>query len=156
MKGGLPPSSDRAQVTFAVMARGDHELPYDGTIHEALGIQVQEASADKVVLTMDVGPAVHQPMGLLHGGASAVIAESAASIGAYLNCDPATQYAVGVDLNISHLSAKRSGRVFATATPIRKGRSVHVWAIDIVDEQGKAIAVSRCTLAVRNFGPPDT
>lgn len=135
---------------------GEHVLPSEGTIHESLGVTVLEATADKVVVSMPVGPTVHQPFGLLHGGASAVIAESAASIGAYLNCDPATQYAVGVDLNITHLSAKRSGTVVATATPIRKGRSVHVWGIDIVDEQGKAIAVSRCTLAVRNFGPPDT
>lgn len=134
----------------------EHELPYEGTIHEALGINIEEASPDKVILTMDVEPRVHQPMGLLHGGASAVIAESAASIGTYLNCDPAQQYAVGVDLNITHLSAKRSGTVTATATPFRKGRSVHVWGIDIVDETGKAIAVARCTLAVRNFGPPDS
>ena len=133
-----------------------HELPPEGTIHETLGISVVDASPDKVILSMEVGPPVHQPMGLLHGGASAVIAESAASIGAYLNCDPASQYAVGVDLNITHLSAKRSGTVIATATPIRRGRSVHVWAVDIVDEQGKAIAVSRCTLALRNYGSPDT
>lgn len=134
----------------------EHELPYEGTIHESLGISIVEASADKVVLAMPVGPTVHQPFGLLHGGASAVIAESAASIGAYLNCDPATQFAVGVDLNISHLRAIRSGSVTATATPIRKGRSVHVWGIDIVDDQGKGVAVARCTLAVRSFGPPDT
>ena len=138
------------------MTSDPHELPSEGTIHETLGISVIDASADKVVLSMEVGPVVHQPFGLLHGGASAVIAESAASIGAYLNCDPASQYAVGVDLNITHLSAKRSGRIIATATPIRKGRSVHVWGIDIVDEQGKAIAVSRCTLALRSHGPPDT
>lgn len=134
---------------------GEHALPYEGTIHESLGIAVVEASAEKVVLSMPVGPTVHQPMGLLHGGASAVIAESAASIGAYLNCDPAKQYAVGVDLNITHLRAMRSGTVTATATPIRKGRTVHVWGVDIVDEQNKPIAVSRCTLAVRDFGPPD-
>ena len=138
------------------MTHDPHELPSKGTIHETLGISVVDASADKVVLSMEVGPVVHQPFGLLHGGASAVIAESAASIGAYLNCDPASQYAVGVDLNITHLSAKRSGTITATATPMRKGRSVHVWGIDIVDEQGKAIAVSRCTLALRSYGPPDT
>ena len=131
-------------------------LPHEGTIHESLGILVIEASDDKVVLSMPVGPAVHQPMGLLHGGASAVLAESAASYGAMLNCDPAAQYAVGVDLNITHLRAIRSGTVTATAIPVRKGRSVHVWGIDIVDEQGKAIAVARCTLAIRSFGPPDT
>ena len=127
-------------------------LPFQGTIHETLGIRALEATPDRVVLEMDVGPQVHQPMGLLHGGASAVMAESAASIGAWANCNPATEYTVGIDLNISHLRGKQSGTVTAVATPIRKGRSVHVWGIDIVDEDGKGVAVARCTLAVRPLG----
>jgi uncharacterized protein (TIGR00369 family) len=126
-------------------------LPYENTIHETLGIRPVEATPDRVVLEMDVTSAVHQPMGLLHGGASAVIAESAASIGAYLNCTP-QQFAVGIELNISHLRAKREGLVRATAVPIRKGRSVHVWTIDITDEEDKPVATARCTLAVRNIG----
>jgi 1,4-dihydroxy-2-naphthoyl-CoA hydrolase len=125
-------------------------LIYEGTIHETLGIRQLEASPDRVVLEMDVGPAVHQPMGLLHGGASAVLAESAASIGAYLNCDDG-QFAVGTDLNISHLRARKEGLVRATATPIRKGRSMHVWNIDLTDESDAKVAVARCTLAIRNF-----
>lgn len=68
-------------------------LPLEGTILETLGIRPVVAETDLVVLEMDVDHTVHQPMGLLHGGASAVIAETAASIGAFLNCDPATQYA---------------------------------------------------------------
>lgn len=126
-------------------------LVYENTIHEALGIRQIEASADKVVLEMPVDHRVHQPMGLLHGGASAVIAESAASIGAYLNCSHG-QYAVGTDLNISHLRAKREGTVRATATPVRRGRTLHVWNIDIADENDEPVAVARCTLAIRNFG----
>jgi 1,4-dihydroxy-2-naphthoyl-CoA hydrolase len=126
-------------------------LPFENTIHETLGIRALEASTDRVVLQMDVGPRVHQPMGLLHGGASAVMAESAASIGAFLNCEPG-QFSVGIDLNISHLRAKRSGTVTATATPIRKGKSVHVWGIEIVDEDGQPVAVARCTLAIRTGG----
>jgi 1,4-dihydroxy-2-naphthoyl-CoA hydrolase len=125
-------------------------LIYEGTIHETLGIRQLEASVDLVVLEMDVGPAVHQPMGLLHGGASAVLAESAASIGAYLNCDDG-QFAVGTDLNISHLRARKEGLVRATATPIRKGRSMHVWNVDLTDENDAGVAVARCTLAIRNF-----
>lgn len=139
-------------VAFAAM---DIEtLPFQGTIHETLGIRVLEASSDRVVLEMDVGPHVHQPMGLLHGGASAVMAESAASIGGFVNCDPSREYTVGIDLNISHLRGKASGTVTATATPIRKGRSIHVWGIDLVDEDGKGVAVARCTLAIRPFTDP--
>jgi len=126
-------------------------LPSEGTIHESLGISFVGASPDEVVLEMPVTPRVHQPFGLLHGGASAVLAESAASIGAYLNCDPATQSAVGVDLNISHLRAKQEGTVRATGRPIRKGRSMHVWGVDIADESGELIAVARVSLAIRNL-----
>lgn len=127
-------------------------LPHKNTIHESLGIRAIDATPDKVVLEMDVGPKVHQLMGILHGGASAVIAESAASIGAYLNCDPDTQYVVGTDLNISHLRARSEGTVRATAVPVRKGRTVQVWTIDIDGDDGKKVAVARCTLAVRPTG----
>jgi uncharacterized protein (TIGR00369 family) len=126
-------------------------LVYENTIHESLGIRALEVTANRVVLEMDVTPTVHQPFGLLHGGASAVIAESAASMGSYMNCEPGVEFSVGVDLNITHLRAKRSGTVTATAQPIRQGRTIHVWNIDIVGEDGKQVAVARCTLAVRKF-----
>lgn len=126
-------------------------LVYDNTIHETLGIRTIELSTDRVVIEMDVGPVVHQPMGLLHGGASAVMAESAASMGAYVSVDTEKEFAVGIDLNISHLRAMRSGTLRATATPIRKGRAVHVWGIDLKDEADRMIAVARCTLAVRSW-----
>lgn len=131
-------------------------VPFKGTIHETLGIRAVEASPDRVVLEMDVGPPVHQPFGLLHGGASAVMAESAASLAAWLNCDQANEFVVGVDLNITHLRAKSSGTVTATATPIRKGRSVQVWGIDVVGEDEKGVAVARCTLAVRPIAAAQT
>lgn len=129
--------------------QSDPGFVLENTIHEALGIRAHELTPDRVVLSMEVGPRVHQPMGLLHGGASAVIAESAASMGAYANCDPITHYAVGVDLNITHLKALRDGTVTATAVPVRKGRTVHVWSIDLVNEDGAQVAVARCTLAIR-------
>lgn len=123
-------------------------LEYANTMHETLGIRALEVDADRVVLEMDVGPHVHQPMGLLHGGASAVMAESAASIGAFVNCSP-NEYVVGVDLNITHLRPMRTGVLRATAEPVRKGRTLHVWSIDLADQDGTKIAVARCTLAVR-------
>lgn len=127
------------------------EVVYANTIHESLGIRALEVGPDRVVLEMDVGPRVHQPFGLLHGGASATIAESAASLGAYVASGD-DEISLGTDLNISHLKAKRDGVVRATATPVRKGRSMHVWAVDIVDEEGALVAVARCTLAIRKLG----
>jgi uncharacterized protein (TIGR00369 family) len=124
-------------------------LVYENTIHETLDIRAVEVTADRVVLEMDIGPKVHQPMGLLHGGASAVLAESAASMGAFMNCEPDKEFAVGTDLNISHLRARRDGLLKAIAQPIRKGRTIHVWNIDLVDESGELVAAARCTLAVR-------
>lgn len=133
------------------MADNSFDLSGSNTIHETLGVRVVDATPDLVVLEMDVGPRVHQPFGLLHGGASAVIAESAASMGAFLNCREG-EFSVGTDLNVSHLRAKRDGKVVATATPVRKGRSLHVWSIDIADENGKLVAVARCTIAIRKTG----
>ena len=121
------------------------------TIFGALDIDLISATPDEVVLKMPIAWKVHQPWGQLHGGASAVLAESAASIGAYLNCDPESQYAVGVDLNITHLRPRASGYLHARGTPIRKGRSVHVWAVDLHDDDGVRVAVSRCTLAIRDL-----
>jgi 1,4-dihydroxy-2-naphthoyl-CoA hydrolase len=120
-----------------------------GTLLALLDIHIVEVGPDLVVLDMPIGPKVHQPMGLLHGGASAVLAESAASLGAYSNCDPASQYAVGIELNISHLRSRADGTLRATATPVRKGRAVHVWNIDLIDQNDVPIAVARCTLAIR-------
>ncbi|MDQ4124685.1 MAG: PaaI family thioesterase [Actinomycetota bacterium] len=120
-------------------------------IHDSLGIRTVEAGPERVVLEMDVGPQVHQPFGLLHGGASATLAESAASIGGYL-ASADDEVSMGTDLNISHLRAKRDGTVRAVATPVRKGRSMHVWSVDIVDEEGELVAVARCTLAIRRVG----
>ena len=119
------------------------------TIHDALGVRTVEISAERVVLAMEVGPRVHQPVGLLHGGASAVLAESAASMGAYASCDAAKELPLGIELNISHLRAVRTGTIQATATPVRKGRSLQVWGVALHDDQGGTVAVARCTLLIR-------
>lgn len=133
------------------MAADPKQVFQAASIHDILGITIVSVEPSQVVLEMEVGPRVHQPMGLLHGGASAVIAESAASIGAFLNCEEGVEYAVGTDLNISHLRAKSGGTVRAVATPVRVGRTLQVWTIDVVDEEDKLVALARCTLAVRRF-----
>ena len=113
-----------------------------------LEITMLEASVDRVVATMPVQAKVHQPFGLLHGGASVALAETVASLGAYLNVMDSGMGAVGLEINANHLRGKRDGIVTATATPIHKGRSTHVWQVEIRDEAGKMVCVSRCTLAI--------
>ncbi|NPV26086.1 MAG: hotdog fold thioesterase [Firmicutes bacterium] len=119
-----------------------------GTILEVLNIEYQEVTPERVVLTMPVGPATRQPYGLLHGGASVVLAETAASIGTYRNIDPTTQAAVGLEINANHLRKKSDGIVTAIAVPLHKTRSTMVWDIKIVDENEQLICVSRCTMAI--------
>jgi 1,4-dihydroxy-2-naphthoyl-CoA hydrolase len=113
-----------------------------------LEIEILEATVDRVVATMPVQPKVHQPFGLLHGGASVALAETVASLGAYLNVMDSGMGAVGLEINANHLRGKKDGIVTATATPIHKGRSTHVWQVEIKDEAGKMVCVSRCTLAI--------
>ena len=116
----------------------------------AIGIDIIEITADKVVATMPVDDRTRQPFGLLHGGASAALAETVASLGAFMNIDRETQASVGVELNANHLRAKTDGIVTATATPLHRGRTIHVWEIRIEDEESRLVCVSRCTLAIIN------
>ena len=115
---------------------------------DAIGIELVLLTPDKVVATMPVDERTRQPFGLLHGGASAALAETAASLGAFLNIDSNTHAAVGVELNANHLRAKTDGIVTATATPLRRGRTIHVWDIRIEDEEARLVCASRCTLAI--------
>jgi uncharacterized protein (TIGR00369 family) len=115
---------------------------------EAIGLEFVEMTPDRVVATMPVDDRTRQPFGLLHGGASAALAETVASIGAFLNIDGDKQAAVGVELNANHLRGKREGIVTATATPLHRGRTTHVWDIRIEDEEQRLVCVSRCTLAI--------
>lgn len=116
-----------------------------------LGILITEIGEDFVRGTMPVDARTKQPYGLLHGGSSVLLAESLASTAANLCLDdPQRQQAVGVEINANHLRAVTSGTVTGTARAINVGRSIQVWDIRIEDEQGRAVCVSRLTLAVRN------
>lgn len=116
-------------------------------VQATLGIKVVEVSAERVVLTLAVGPAVHQPAGLLHGGVSALLAETAASIGSGAAA-PDGKMIVGIELSASHLRGMNEGVLTAVATPIRLGRSVHVWHIALTDQDDRLICDSKCTVAV--------
>jgi len=112
-----------------------------------LGIETVLVTPDKVVMRVEVGPKVHQPYGILHGGVSALLAEGAASIGGAVSVGP-HQIVVGTELNCSHLRPMTDGTLTATALPVRKGRNVHVWSIELTDDEDRLICVARCTLQV--------
>ena len=118
------------------------------TLATTLGIDITELTPQRVVATMPVDDRTRQPFGILHGGASVALAETVASIAGTLNVDLDRHNVVGVEINANHIKAKRDGMVTGSATPIHIGRSTQVWQIHIVDEQGKTVCISRCTLAV--------
>jgi 1,4-dihydroxy-2-naphthoyl-CoA hydrolase len=117
------------------------------SIHDLLDVEVLEAGPERVVMRLPVDWRVHQPYGLLHGGVSALLAESAASFGAALAAGPG-QGVVGIELNASHLRSVRDGHLTAEATPLRVGRTIQVWRIGLTDDEGRAICEARCSLAV--------
>jgi uncharacterized protein (TIGR00369 family) len=117
-------------------------------IVEHLGIKFESATKDRVVATMPVGKHNHQPSGILHGGVSVTLAETLASLGAFLNVDSNTHYVVGLEINANHIRAKREGMVIGEAIPLHKGRTTQIWEIKIRDEEDKLVCVSRCTMAV--------
>ncbi len=117
------------------------------TVIGLLGAETMEATPDRVVMRLPVTWKVHQPFGLLHGGVSALLAETAASFGGALSVPPG-KHVVGIELNASHLRSMRNGTLTAIATPARKGRTIQVWQIALSDEQGRPVCQARCTLAV--------
>jgi 1,4-dihydroxy-2-naphthoyl-CoA hydrolase len=112
-----------------------------------LGIETVSADPDRVELRLVVDERVHQGYGILHGGVSALLAETAASLGASLAAPPG-HFVVGIELNASHLRPMREGVLTTVATPVRVGRSVQVWEISLTDEDGREICRSRCSLSV--------
>ena len=119
------------------------------TLLGALGIEMLEMSEEKVVARMPVDNRTHQPYGILHGGASAALAETVASVGSFLIAQKSNSIAVGVDLSITHLKSKRHGWVTGLATPRKIGKNIHVWDISILDEQKEQIAVARLTTMIK-------
>jgi uncharacterized protein (TIGR00369 family) len=118
------------------------------TILDTLGIKIIEYTRERVAATMPVTPKVHQPYGLMHGGASLVLAETVASAGSYLFIDHASQRAVGLEINANHLHSKSAGVVKAVGVPVHVGRKTIVWDIRVLDEDERLICISRCTVAV--------
>lgn len=127
-----------------------------GTLIDTLGIVFTEIGDDFLTATMPVDHRTIQPMGLLHGGASVVLAETLGSVAATLCVDRETQFCVGVAINANHVRAVREGQVRGTTRPVHVGLTMQVWKIDIHDADGYLVAVSRLTLSVLRRLPPAT
>ncbi|GAA0408805.1 hotdog fold thioesterase [Streptomyces luteireticuli] len=123
-----------------------------GQLGARMGVQVLQASPERVVGTLPVEGNT-QPYGLLHGGASAVLAETLGSVGAMLHGGP-TRIAVGVDLNCTHHRGARSGLVTGVATPAHRGRTSATYEIVITDEQDRRVCTARLTCAIRDTEGP--
>ena len=120
----------------------------DQTIAELLDLKFIETGSNFIKATMPVDHRTHQPYGLLHGGASCVLAETLGSIASGHVIDPEKFICVGIEINANHIRSVRSGLVTGITTPIHIGASTHVWDIRIYDEREKLVCVSRLTVAV--------
>lgn len=118
------------------------------SMSEYLGIEFIEVGEDFMSARMPVDHRTKQPLGIMHGGASCVLAETVASTAAQFCVDYNKNYCVGLDINTNHIRAMKEGFVIATAKPFHIGRSTQVWGIEIVGEDGKLVSVNRLTLAV--------
>jgi 1,4-dihydroxy-2-naphthoyl-CoA hydrolase len=118
------------------------------TMAEAIGIEFTAVGEDYLEARMPVDRRTHQPMGLLHGGASVALAETMGSVAAMSCLDETKQYCVGLEINANHIRGARSGFVTGITKPIHIGKKTQVWEIRITNEQGELVCISRITMAV--------
>jgi 1,4-dihydroxy-2-naphthoyl-CoA hydrolase len=121
----------------------------ENTIMEALGIKFTELGSNFIKASMPVDRRTVQPAGILHGGASVVLAETLGSLASTLIIDTTQFYAVGLEVNANHIRPGLSGNVYGQATPIHLGRSTHIWHIIVTNEEEKLVCVSRLTIAIK-------
>ena len=119
------------------------------TMNELIGIRFIEVGENYLKASMPVDHRTRQAYGLLHGGASATLAETVGSVASVMVVDPELYYCVGVEINANHLRSAKDGIVTATATPLHLGMSSHVWDIKIIDKNEKLICASRLTVYVK-------
>ncbi len=131
---------DQAEI-IAVAARSK--------LFELLDIVIDSAEAGRVVLSMPVDERVHQYIGIMNGGVSLLLAESAASIGAVVSSDLSKVAPVGIEINANHLRSVSRGRVTAEANSLYHGKTLSVWQVEIKDDRNRLVCISRCTLALR-------
>jgi 1,4-dihydroxy-2-naphthoyl-CoA hydrolase len=126
----------------------DFNVQGKGTMDEFLGIVCKEIGENYIKAVMPVNERTRQPYGLLHGGASCVLAETVGSVASALVIDPSKFYCVGLEINANHLRPVKEGFVTGVASPLHLGASTHVWDIKIYDDNEKLICVIRLTVAI--------
>lgn len=131
---------DKAEI----MLNGEHK-----NMGDAIGIRFKKLHRTEMIAEMPVNENTIQPFGILHGGASVALAETLASVGAWLNLSDDSKTAVGLEINANHIKAVRKGqKVIGIAKPIHRGAQTQVWETRIESESGKLVCISRCTLAI--------
>jgi 1,4-dihydroxy-2-naphthoyl-CoA hydrolase len=128
------------------------ELTVNSEILKFLEIKIESVTDEKAVISMPVTPRVHQYIGIMNGGVSLLLAETAASVGAVMRSDLSEVAPVGVEINANHLRPVSKGKVTAEASSLYYGKTLSVWQIEIKDERGRLVCISRCTIALRKGG----
>ena len=118
------------------------------TMMEHLGIEITDIGEDYIQATMPVDHRTHQPFGLLHGGASVVLAETLGSVAAHCTVDDQTKYCVGLEINANHVKSVKSGLVTGITRPIHIGQRTQIWEIRITNDKNELVCISRITMAV--------
>ena len=121
----------------------------ENELMQFLGVKVEVATAGRVVLKMEVTPKVHQYTGIMNGGISLFLCETAASIGVVAGSDLTKVTPVGIEINANHLRAVSKGVITVEATPLYPGRTMSVWSIEITDERDRLVCVSRLTMLIQ-------
>ena len=121
----------------------------ENELMQFLGVKIVEASGERVILTMEVTPKVHQYVGIMNGGVSLYLCETAASIGVVAGADLTKVTPVGIEINANHLRAVSKGILTVEASPIHSGRTMSVWKIEITNEKGKLVCISRLTMLIQ-------
>lgn len=138
----------KADIWYGTVTPERFMRTQQGTLGSHLGIEFVDAGSDWLSARMPVDKRTCQPYGILHGGASVVLAETLGSVGAAWSIDPDRFRAFGQEVNANHIRPASSGWVVGTARPIHRGRRSHVWSIEICDELGRLVCFSRLTVAI--------
>lgn len=125
------------------------EQTANSELMQFLGVKIVEVSAERVVLTMEVTPKVHQYIGIMNGGVSLYLCETAASVGTVAGVDLTKFTPVGIEINANHLRAVSKGIITVEAKTVYPGRTLNVWQIDITNDKGKLVCTGRCSVLIQ-------